>query len=102
MYAKKREKQQNTENRHNIRTPVANAESISVLGKLNSRSRYQHLFRAMIMTQLRFVRLCQDLASLNPSLSQDLARLSKSLGQNFARLNPSIDGRQKNVLNRQK
>ena len=46
---------------------MLNAKSISVLGKSNSKSRYQYWFRAMIITHLRLVRLGQDLASLNPS-----------------------------------
>ena len=44
--------------------PVLNAKSISVLGKSNSKSRYQYWFIAMIKTHLRLVRLGQDLASL--------------------------------------
>ena len=47
--------------------PVPNAKSISVLGKFNSKSRYQYVFRAMIITHLRLVSLGQDSAGLNPS-----------------------------------
>ena len=45
--------------------PVLNAKSISVLGKPDSKSRYQYWFRAMIITHLRLFTLGQDLASLN-------------------------------------
>ena len=64
-------------------------------------SRYQDWLRAMIITQLRFVRFGQELASPNPRLSKDMASLNTSRGhvlaspntthgQDWASLNPSL------------